>query len=264
MIVRPHTGAGLIALIEDRIDRLQFAGGQFDEGNPAGAREMAVHIRELVHQTSGSPALINQLGVQHDLAWVDTAGVTHPRTVTSAACLTLMKIGRGSQRRGEYIPKFDLYPPAPIRTRDGGRIDRGSRIPFEHWWTNPVLKDPDGLDYSRKQLVLALAHGQVGTTDDPEMKAAYRAVAGSRWLGWVVSDGTATETDRMSVTFGSNPLMASVRQIGYEVVQTIRQQRDLLVTACAPDLASLSVERPSVPVGLPTADSPGEPVPSTR
>ncbi|GJF14638.1 hypothetical protein NGTWS1803_27920 [Mycolicibacterium cyprinidarum] len=224
MIVQPHTRGELLALVDDRVDRLKSAGGQFDEGRLVEARGIAVHVRALVHHTEKSHALINQLGLQDELTWVDTAGVTHPQNPSSTACLTLMKIG-GPHSHGEYVPKMDLYPPVPIRTRDGGRIDRGSRIPFDHWWTNPVVRDRDGLDYSRMQLVLALADdGEGGTHDDPEMKAAYDAVAASDWLGWVVSGRTISAAP----AFETNPLMASVRQIGYEVVQSIRQQRDII------------------------------------
>ncbi|MCH9730011.1 MAG: hypothetical protein K0U84_10120 [Actinomycetia bacterium] len=216
-------------MVDDRVDGLKSTCAQFDEGDLAAARGIAVHIRALVHHTTTSPALIHQLGLERELTWVDTAGVTHPKTETSVACLTLMNVGSGPQGQGGYVPKLDLYPPVPIRTRDGGRIDRGSRIPFEHWWTNRVVKDPDGVDYSRKQLVLALANDSAGVSDDPEMRAVYDIVARSQWLGWVVSGGN----ESASSNFGTNPLMASVRQIGHEAVQSIRQQRGLVDPMCA-------------------------------
>lgn len=224
MIVQPHTRSELLALVDDRVDGLKSTCAQFDEGDLAAARGIAVHIRALVHHTTKSPALIHQLGLERELTWVDTAGVTHPKTLTSVACLTLMNVGSGPRGQGGYVPKLDLYPPVPIRTRDGGRIDRGSRIPFDHWWTNRVVKDPDGVDYSRKQLVLALANDSAGVSDDPEMRAVYDTVARSQWLGWAVSAGN----ESASSNCGTNPLMASVRQIGHEVLQSIRQQRGLV------------------------------------
>ncbi len=228
-ILQTHARADLLALVDDRVSRLKTAGGQFDEGKFVEAAAMAAHIRALIPHAETSHALINQLGLESELTWVDTAGVTHPKAMSSAACLTLMKIASGPHSHGEYIPKLDLYPPVPIRTRDGGRINRGSRIPFDHWWMNPVLRDPNGVHYSRKQLVLALANDEGGTHVDPEMKAAHRAVADSNWFGWVVSDGTDLASAAMeSVAFEKNPLMASVRQIGFEVVQSIRQQRDII------------------------------------
>lgn len=241
MVGQAHVRTELLKQLDDRIDRLISAGTLFDQGDPAGAREIATHVRGLIHHTQVSRSLINRLGLDGELTWVDTAGVTHPKTVTSAACLTLMKIASGPDCHGEYIPKLDLYPPVPIRTRDGGRIDRGSRIPFDDWWTNPVVKDPDGTEYSRKQLVLALDPADCG---DPETMAAYGAVAGSRWLGWVVTGGAPAK----SATFRTNPLLASVRQIGYEVVQTIGQQRDVVEATCGPPRVSLSGAPAAMPM----------------
>ncbi|MGD9618341.1 MAG: hypothetical protein AB7G47_11635 [Mycolicibacterium sp.] len=243
MVGQAHTHAQLLAQLEERIGGLRSAGRQFDQGDPVGARQIATQVRELVHHSRTSTALINRLGLDRQLTWVDTAGVTHPKTVTSSACLTLMKIGGGPNDRGEYIPKLDLYPPVPIRTRDGGRIDRGSRIPFDHWWTNPVVKDPDGADYSRKQLVLAL--DPAGDIDDAEYKAAYRAVASSRWLAPAVVAGRAAGP----ATLRANPLLASVRQIGYEVLQTVSQQRDVIDATRGPALVTLAgaaSARPSI------------------
>jgi hypothetical protein len=223
MVVRTPTQADLMARFDELVAALRSAGERFDQGRLIEARDLAGHIRRLVHQGATTRALIDELGVPQDFTWVDTAGVLNPKTAASAACLTLMKIRTGSQRCGEFVPKLSLYPPAPIRTREGGHIDRGSRIPFDHWWTNPVVKDADGAEYSRKDLVLALASSDL---TDPEVEAAYAALAGSESLGWVVRRETAaTGLER-------NPVMASVRQIGFEVLQSISQQRDV-IAACA-------------------------------
>jgi len=232
LAVRTQTRAELATLLDDLVNRIKSAGERFDQGKPLEARELAGHIRVLFHHRGESHALITRLGLRDRLSWVDTAGVPNPTTPSSAACLTLMKIGTGSQCRGEYVPKLGLYPPAPIRTRHGGHIDRGSRIPLDHWWTNPVVRDADGIEYSRKQLVLAVANGQGAAQDDPETAAAYDALVESRSLGWVVAGETASAAGELE----RNPVMASVRQIGYEVVQSIREQRDVIDAA--------TVERP--------------------
>ncbi|CAA0128345.1 Uncharacterised protein [Mycolicibacterium vanbaalenii] len=211
-----RTRSELLAEVDDRVVRMKSACGQFDQGNLIEAMAVAVQVRALVHHTD-SPL------DPRELTWADTAGVTHPKCMSSAACLTLMKIRSGPQGYAEYVPKLDLYPPAPIRTRDGGRIDRGSRIPFDHWWTNPVVRDCDGIDYSRKQLVLALADELVAE-GDPETTAARQALADSSSLGWVL----ASDTGSARTAFERNPVQASVRQIGYEVAESIRQQRAVI------------------------------------
>lgn len=210
----------LLAALDDLVQALKSAGERFDQGRCIEAQVLAVHVRRLVHQTDTSRALVDELGLRDTLTWVDTGGVPNPKTASSAACLTLMKVRTGMQRGGEYVPKLGLYPPAPIRTRDGGHIDRGSRISFEHWWTNPVIKDADGAQYSRKDLVLALS-------DDDTGGAATTALTASTSLGWYLADGTWPPPTALA----AGPVLASVRQIGYEVIQTIRQQRDVIHAA---------------------------------
>lgn len=223
MAVRIRTRAELVSTLDNVVYRMKSAGERFDQGKLLEAKALAVQIRALLHDTEKSHALINELGLQRDLTWVDTAGVVDPKSTSAAACLTLMKIRSGRGSHATYVPKLELYPPAPIRTRDGGRIDRGSRIPFDHWWTNPVVKDCDGLMFSRRQLVLAMArHGS--EDDDVQTVAAYDSLIASQSLGWVVSG----ENDWAPTSLESNPVMASVRQISYEVLQSIKEQRDVI------------------------------------
>lgn len=214
---RSHTT--LLAALDDHVLALRSAGERFDQGRYIDAQVLAVHVRMLVHEADTSRALLSELGLRDRLTWVDTGGVPNPKTASSAACLTLMKVRTGLQRGGEYVPKLGLYPPAPIRTRTGEHIDRGSRIPFEHWWTNTVLKDADGAEFSRKHLVLALAEDG---TDDAEARLACSALAANRTLKWVFSPGAESPTPAAS------PVLASMRQIAYEVIQTLREQRDVI------------------------------------
>jgi len=223
MAVRIRTRAELVSTLDNVVYRMKSAGERFDQGRLLEAKALAVQIRALLHDTEKSHALINELGLQRDLTWVDTAGVVDPRSTSAAACLTLMRIRSGRGSHAAYVPKLELYPPAPIRTRDGGRIDRGSRIPFDHWWTNPVVKDCDGLVFSRRQLVLAMARHGI-QDDDVQTVAAYDSLMASQSLGWVVSG----ENDWASTSLESNPVMASVRQISYEVLQSIREQRAVI------------------------------------
>lgn len=182
-----------VARFDDVLDVLSTTAERFDQGDFDQAMVLAACLRDLLH---GEAALIESLGAADRLTWVDTAGVPNPKTKCPTACLTLMKVGNRARRGGEFVPKMNLYPPAPIRTRDGRHIDRGSRIPFEHWWTNPVLRDVDGTEYTREQLVLGVAARRM-----PAAGASLRA---------------------------GNPVAASIRQIAHEVLQSIRQQRDLI------------------------------------
>jgi hypothetical protein len=76
--------------------------------------------------------------------------------------------------------------------------------------------------FCRKDFVLALANQEGGAHVDPQIKAAYDKIANSNSMGWTDKKGDALEVPL------SNPVPYAVRQMSYEVVESIRQQRDRL------------------------------------
>lgn len=211
--VRTDSAVAVESTVDQLMACIKAASQRFDQGRHAEVKPLAGYLRALLYRSNGTDALH---GLRDTLTWVDTAGVPNPKTACSIAGLTLMRIRSRHHGAEEYVPKLAMYPPAPIRTRDGEQIFSGTRIPFEHWWTNPVLMDSVGAQYSRKELVLALA-----ALDDREARSARRALARSASLGWVMRDAPATR-------LCSSPVVASVRQIGYEVMQSISEQREVL------------------------------------
>ncbi|MFW0149748.1 hypothetical protein ACNUDN_07940 [Mycobacterium sp. smrl_JER01] len=208
--------------LDDQVEGIKATAARFDQGTSALAWELAQQLRILLHDGAATPSLITRAGLGQ-LTWVDTAGVPNPKTLCSIAGLTLMRIRSRHHGAEEYVPKLAMYPPVPIRTRSGDHIFSGSRIPFEEWWTNPVVMDACGTLYSRKQLVLALA-GEGDPEGDLEVDAAHRALAGSASLGWVVRGESSRQ-------LCGSPVVASIRQIGYETLRSITEQRDIIDAA---------------------------------
>ncbi len=223
MLVSTRTGEAATTTLDELLLRIKAASERFDQGRHAEAKPLAGHICALFHHTDKAAAVIERLGVKDALTWVDTAGVPNPKVTCPTAGLTLMRIRSRHHGAESYVPKLAMYPPVPIRTRSGERIDSGSRIPFEHWWTNPVVTDAGGSQFSRKQLVLALCE-----QDDPEASAARGALRRSASLGWVVCESADVESRPLC----GSPVIASIRQIGYEVLQSISEQSGNLKTAC--------------------------------
>lgn len=222
MTVPTRTQSMATRTLDELLFCIRAASERFDQGCHTEAKSLAGLIRALVDHDDTSDAVIEQLGLRDQLTWVDTAGVPNPKATCSMAGLTLMSIRSRHRGAGTYAPKLAMYPPAPIRTRSGEQIYSGARIPFEHWWTNPVVKDADGSAYSREQLVLALCD-----QDDRESRAARRALQSSTSLGWVIGEGAAAEKPLCA-----SPVIASVRQIAYEVLQSIAEQSKYFQTAC--------------------------------
>ncbi len=224
MAKRRRTPAELLALLDDEVYFLESTAQRFDEGKHIEAKLLATRLRVLLHQTNQSHALINQLGLQDQLTWVDTAGVFEPDNLSPTSGLTLSKITVGEG--GKYVPRCEV-PPHPdrrIRTKNGQYFESGTRISFADWWTNSVIRDTESREFSRQRLVLALANHEGGAHVDPEVKAAYAALVESNSLGWVVLGGSSSAPE----PFSGNPVMASVRQIAHEALESICQQREVI------------------------------------
>jgi hypothetical protein len=211
----------LLEFLGEQIDHLEASNELFDAGRLSEAKRMALAVRVLVHQTNNSHALINQLELENTLTWVDTAGIPDPRNLLPTSGLTQFKLDIGSGKDFEYVAKLGDYPPGPIMTRGGPRLPRGSRVPFDEWWTNTVVKDAGGTEFSRRALVLALSNKEGGAHVDPVANADYETLAKSNSLGWSV--GVSGGDPR---PMAQNPVFPSMRQISYEVVESLRQQQD--------------------------------------
>ena len=222
MSVSNVTGDAATRTLRELLLRIEAASERFDRGWHTAAAPLAGHIRALIHHAVDAAAKSEVVGVKDALAWVDTAGVPNPKVTCPTAGLTLMRIRSRHHGEEAYVPKLSMYPPMPIRTRSGERIDSGSRIPFEHWWTNPVITEVDGLQYSREQLVLALCGH-----DDPQARAARRALGDSASLGWVVDEAA----DGESKPLDGSPVIASIRQIAHEVLQSFTERGGIVRAA---------------------------------
>jgi hypothetical protein len=83
-----------------------------------------------------------------------------------------------------------------------------------------VAKDSAETLFSRKDFVLALANQEGGAHVDPQIKEAYDKIANSNSMGWTYKQGDAPEVPL------ENPVPYAVRQISYEVIESVQQQRD--------------------------------------
>ena len=219
-VTRPR--GELLENLQEQIGYLERSNEAFDNGHLAEAKRLSVPLRVLFHQTRNSHALINQLGLEKVLTWVDTAGVPRPGNLVSTTGLTLVRMVTGPGAHAEHVAQLDFYPPSPILTRGGQEIPPGTRIPFDEWWNNPVIRDTAGTEFSRRAVVLALANKEGGAHVDPVADADYSALASSSSLGVVfkVNDEELTL---------ANPVLPSIRQVSYEVLESLREQQQLIV-----------------------------------
>lgn len=252
-----RTRAGLLELFEEHLGFLERSNEAFDGGALSEAKRMAVSLRVLFHKTSQSRALVHQLGFDQTLTWVDTAGSPDATNLLPEWGLVQTGIWNddGTHRPNLRAPLGDR-PPKSIRV-GAIRLPRGSRIQFAEWWKEDVVKDADGTFFSRRDFVLALANKEGGAHVDPQIQESYNKIANLNSMGWTFSEspdgggvlmstqipiGPSGGTGSIQAASASspphpgkgwsdpialdNPVPYAVRQISYEVVESVRQQRD--------------------------------------
>lgn len=255
-MAQQRTREELLELFEEHLEFLERSNDAFDQGHLSEAKRMAVSLRVLFHNTKMSHALLNQLDLHETLTWVDSAGIPDPHNLLPEWGLVQSGI---NIEDGKGTPVFRAplgdRPPTRIRTKSL-RLPRGSRIPLEEWWTEHVVKDADRTLFSRKDFVLALVNKEGGAHVDPEIQASYNKIANLNSMGWTYSEGPegraltsapipvgpsaqAGGSERASPATApkpkegwsdpialDNPVPYIVRQISYEVVESVRHQRD--------------------------------------
>ncbi len=105
---------------------------------------------------------------------------------------------------GRYVPLLDAVP--EDRQRPPAH--------FAMWWGKKVYARA-GL--GRRELVLALANTDGGAHVDPRLEDAYVDLTRRNALGWGYSD-----SEGRNAPFEGNAARASVRQIAWELLETLR------------------------------------------
>lgn len=239
-----RTRAELLDLFEEQLQFLERSNEAFDEGHLAEAKRMAVSLRVLFHHTKMSHALIPQLGLAQPLRWVDTCGMPDPANMMPQWGLVIMGM-RLETNEVFFKPELGGGGPALIRTKSS-RLPRGSRVLRDDWWTEPVTRDASHKEFSRKDFVLALSNKEGGAHVDPAISESYNRIANLNSMGWtftvtpdghrqlrgplIALDGSPTdatvathEPDEETLT---NPVPFMVRQISYEVLESVKLQRN--------------------------------------
>ncbi|GEA16290.1 hypothetical protein E308F_25340 [Moorella sp. E308F] len=193
----------LYAHLKDQIIFLQNSCKSYDEGFKGEAKRLAVVIRVLVHDTNRSKSLLTQLNCKNTIFY-DTAYDYNPKNLISHMGLIGIKMG---PKGVEYWAPLDDGPPGRPRVW----------VPFDLWWNKIVFKN-DSYEFSRKDVILAVANKDGGAHVDPTLHEAYAKLSRNNLLGWMyVENGV----ERGPIL---NPELAAIRQIAYEVIKTLQRK----------------------------------------
>ncbi|WP_433702578.1 hypothetical protein [Prescottella equi] len=192
----------------DLAEQLQFlasSGSAFDRGALSESKRLAVVIRVLVHDTKMSHSLLDQLKIKGSLEWADSAPTIDkdPNIIGRSPGLTNMGLGPGG---------------ITFLARGADGIEQSSTtryVSFDDWWNRIVLIDSQGAEFTRRDLVLALANKDGGAHID-RLNTDTHALIHSNSAGWVRAGGGDEEPI-------PTPIYASVRTIAEELLLTLRR-----------------------------------------
>ncbi len=223
-----RTDAELVEHLRRQMRFLVRSAEAYDQGDEAEAQRLAVVVRALVHDTRASKSLFGQLWLMGLLEFVDTARAVHPGNIITTSGLVHVQFSTNPPS-GRYVAGLRDLPPDTL----------GHRAPFNLWWHRGITKPRNGIEYSRADMVLALANREGGAHVDPLRDPIYQALVVENGLGWRhTADGDSVGLIWSQVEDGEpgeqmkgDPLLAAVRQVAYEVSETVSGQ----LSAILPD-----------------------------
>ena len=182
--------------LNEQREFLRSSALSFDQGHVAEAKRMALALRILVHQTTRSHALLNQLGVLTTMRFFDSTNGSGSLTV----------LVREAGRDPRHVGFLDDAPP---------RCGQGQWLPFSDWWEMPVLSTNQESHFSRRELVLAMAHTD-GGAHVGEMEDGYARISRSPHSGPLFAiDGELRPV--------GNPVHGSIRQLAFEADRSLNR-----------------------------------------
>jgi len=185
--------------LREQLSFLERSAESFDNGFEEEAKRLAVVVRTLVHDTPSSHSLLEQLGLKTK-DFYDTAMDDFPENLLGHGALVQVFF---SPQGSKYVPLLD--DPAP---------DQQPRwSTFDNWWNRSVFRTSDGLQLSRRALILALANKDGGAHVDTKLDSAYAAISRNHAIGWIFSNGELSYAIRA-------PELAAGRQIAHEILKT--------------------------------------------
>lgn len=134
--------ARLTERLEETIGMLRTFAVLFDGGNKVTAKDMAVKLRVLFHDTKWSVSLLKQLGVKEKFCYVDSALPIDVRSVSPAWGLVLVHQINGLEGRESIQYEAPLDNLSPRRVKPP--------LNFNEWWSTKIIKDSQGNQLSRE------------------------------------------------------------------------------------------------------------------
>jgi hypothetical protein len=209
----------LFRYLREQVGFLRKSGRDFDVGDASEALRLAVSLRVLLYDKGSSVSLLKQLGIKHQLRFLDTSPRPEP-----------LQPGVMTKVHHSGLASIALDGTGAVFEATLGERPEDIRGPrqFTLWWHERVLEDFFGDRFTREELVLYLAHKVGGAHVDPKVEPRFHKLDRMNSLGW----GWHREGDEVALVMPAgaedtplgSPVPVNVRQIAYEVETTLSEQ----------------------------------------
>mgnify|MGYP000877776086 FL=1 len=196
----PLNKEDLLAHFNDCLKKLVMFNTIYDAGETAIAKDIAVKLRILFHDTKNSKSLISQLKLEH-LRFVNTADKYDPRNFMTHHGLLMLLMGSNF---GQLSPQLGF--------------STFKYTSFNNWWNlDIVLSDQKKNTFTRSKIILELANTDGGAHVDPGINESYFDVSRLNSIGWKIHEKNSEQDKPVN-----DPIPPSIRQISYETLMTFK------------------------------------------
>ena len=209
----------------EQIQLLQHYCEQYDKGNKIFVYPMSVALRVLLKDTRNSHSLLKQLSIKEELLFVDSAhhcknGVccweicenTHNIAAIDGAVYAGL-VAKRLRQQGDTL-ETTLKPLCQF-----SNAPRPKMVHFDQWYEEEVLDDTEN-KMSRKNIIENIAEKAGGCHVDEDMtieEATFR-----------IPEALKIIINGQQVAFNPAPMYVSLRQIAWEVLESLKQAEKML------------------------------------
>lgn len=195
--------------LKEQLRWLRRSATAFDDGDESEAKRLATIMRTLLHTHGQSTALLSHMGVRDLWRWRQTPGRGPMRDNYVGSALLVLETGSDHGKvTGRHRAALGDMPPGVSIV-----------VPFDTWWLGPIVRDIHGERFSRWDLIRSLANKDGGAHIDSKREERIIQLAENNSLACHVLTPAGIEA------FENNPVLESVRQIAWEVDETITRYR---------------------------------------
>ncbi len=188
---------------------LELSMRDYDNGLKGEAARIAGSIYILVHDYGKSAVSVLTQLKRKEVPFHNTAAPINPNNLMTEMPLVMARVGRES----DYCPIGNQCPGSPQQPQR-----------FSEWWETRVLRDNNRRIFTRKNLIFSMRHGEGGGHVSPDLDEQFAALSRQNSMGFTFFSGGREFVPEYG------PLYATTRQLGYEVVATIRGHCSDLLT----------------------------------